>query len=364
MQKIRWWWGQPDHYVWFGTYLQLRRMSGMARAVLAGTAGSLALIHLALIFGSAPPEGGVRIALAISSIAGGFGCALLWVLCWPTKRGSTAFAATASASTAMATLAQSDPTIALLTCTAFATVSGYIAVFHTAPFMVVNAIVVLAIPVVPVAALIATQGVVRALCEYALVAVVNIAVPFGMQILVHALGLDLVNADRDDLTGLLNRRAFYEQTNRLVAAQGFSESHLVVTMIDLDRFKLLDDTMGHAAGDRVLIAVGQRLREHARPSAIVGRVGGEEFLIADVFGDPRQAALGRRLCDAVAGLPYGVTASIGIAGARCDEIAVSQDSNLSITTWIAVADGAMYDAKRTGGNQSRQRVGPLDEYIH
>ena len=339
-------------------------MSGLARAVLAATSGALALIQLALIFGSAPPDGGVRLTLAVLSIVGGLGNALLWALRWPSKSASIAFAAVASASITMATLAQSDPTIALLTCTAFATVSGYIAIFHTAPIMVVNAIVVVAVPAVPVAALIAGQGVVRALCAYALVVVVNVAVPFGLQILVHALGVDLVNADRDALTGLLNRRAFYEQTNQLVAAQGISESHLVITMIDLDRFKLLNDTLGHAAGDRVLIAVGQSLREHAPPGAVVGRVGGEEFLVADVFGDPRQAALGRRLCDAVAALPYGVTASVGMASARCDEIVDAHDPNLSITALIAAADGAMYDAKRTGGNRSRQRVGPLDEYTH
>ena len=58
------------------------------------------------------------------------------------------------------------------------------------------------------------------LSEYWLVVVVNIAVPFGIQILVRALGVDLLNADRDPLTGLLNRRAFYERASQLVAAHG------------------------------------------------------------------------------------------------------------------------------------------------
>jgi diguanylate cyclase (GGDEF)-like protein len=272
-----------------------------------------------------------------------------------------AFAITASASITMAALAQSDPTMALLACTAFVAVSGYIAVFHTALFMVANAVVVVVVPVVPAVALLATHGVVRASCEYWLVVVVNIAVPFGIQILVRALGVDLLNADRDPLTGLLNRRAFYERAGQLVAAHAYTDSHLVVAMIDLDRFKMLNDSEGHAAGDRALMAVGHGLREHTRSNAIVGRVGGEEFLVADVFSDPRQAALGQRLCDAVATLPYEITASVGIASARCDQMLERHDSSLPITALIASADGAMYDAKRNCGNQCLQRVAPLGQ---
>ncbi|MCW2553069.1 MAG: diguanylate cyclase [Mycobacterium sp.] len=361
LERIRWWWGQPDHYVWFSSYLHARGLATMARAVLAVTSASFALIFFAMLWSSAPPDGAVRVVLSILSVVSGTGCALLWVLRWPTKSESIAFAAAASVSIATATLAQSDPTIALVACTAFVAVSGYIAVFHTAVCMVANVVLVVVVPAVPAVALVTTHGVIRAASEYGLVLVVNIAVPFGLQILVHALGADLLNADRDPLTGLLNRRAFYERVGELVAIHGLSESHLVVAMIDLDRFKQLNDTEGHAAGDRVLKAVGHVLREHTRPSAVVGRVGGEEFLVADVFADPRQAALGQRLCDAVAALPHAITASIGIASARCDQFVERHDPNLVITALIASADSAMYDAKRNGGNRSRQRVGPLDQ---
>lgn len=361
LKGIRWWWVQPDHYLWFSSYLQARGMAKMIRAVVAATAAALAVISFAMLWSSAPPDCATRLIASILSVVGGIGCALLWTVRWPTKPESMAFAITASASIAMASLAQSDPTMALLACTVFATVSGYIAIFHTASFMVANAVVVVLVPVVPMVALTAAHGVARALCEYALVVVVNIAVPFGFQILVRALGVDLLNADRDPLTGLLNRRAFYARTNQAVALHGYTDSHLVVAMIDLDRFKSLNDTMGHAAGDRVLMEVGHALREHTRPSAIVGRVGGEEFLVADVFTDPRQAALGQRLCDAVATLPHEITASVGIASARCDQFVASHDPHAVINALIASADGAMYDAKHNGGNQSRQRVSPLDQ---
>jgi diguanylate cyclase len=361
VKRVRWWWVQPDHYLWFSSYLQARGMAKMARAVFAGTSASFALISFAMLWSSAPPAGTLRVIVSILSAVGGTGCALVWIARWPSRTGSIAFAAAASASIALAALAQSDPAIALIACTGFVAVSGYIAVFHTAPFMVANVIVVIVVPAVPALGLVATHGVVHAVCGYALVLVVNIAVPFAIQIVFRALGTDLLNADRDPLTGLLNRRAFYERVGELVALHGLSDSHLVVALIDLDRFKRLNDTEGHAAGDRVLKAVGHVLREHTRPSAVVGRLGGEEFLVADVFGDPRQAALGQRLCDDVAALPHAITASVGLASARCDQFVERDDPDAVITALIASADDAMYDAKRNGGNQSRQRVGPLDE---
>jgi diguanylate cyclase (GGDEF)-like protein len=361
LRRIRWWWSQPDHYVWFSSYLHGRRMAGMTRTVVAVTAGTLAVIPFAMLWSSAPPDGTVGLVLSVAAVVGGLGGALLWIVRWPTRSESVAFAVVACASISMAVLAQSQPSMGLLACVAFATVSGYVAIFHTAFLMVANSVVVVTIPLVPAVELATTHGVVRAACEYALVVVVNVAVPFGFQILVRALGVDLSNADRDPLTGLLNRRAFYERTSQIVAAHGYTDSHLVVAMIDLDRFKSLNDTQGHAAGDRVLTAVGHALRDHTRPSAIVGRVGGEEFLVADVFVDPRQAVLGQRLCDATASLPYPITASVGIASARCDRFVEHQDPALLITALIASADGAMYEAKRNGGNQARQRVAPLDE---
>jgi diguanylate cyclase (GGDEF)-like protein len=364
LKRIRWWWRQPDHYLWFSAYLQARRMTGLTRAVLGFTSGTLAVIPFAMMWSTEPPESTIRSVMSVVSFVGGGSCALLWVVRWPAKSQSIAFAVASSVSITLAALAQTDPTIGLLACTAFATVSGYIAIFHTAFLMVVNAVVVVVVPVFPAMALMTSHGVVTAGCEYALVVVVNIAVPFGIQILVHALGVDLLNADRDPLTGLLNRRAFFERAGQLVVTQGFADAHLVVAMIDLDRFKLLNDTEGHAAGDRVLIAVGNALREHTRPSAVVGRVGGEEFLVADVFADPRQGALGQRLCDAVAELAYEITASVGVASVRCDEVLGGGDPKNVITALIASADGAMYDAKRDGGNRSRQRVGPVDEYSH
>lgn len=362
VKRIQSWWAQPDHFAWFGSYLQLRGMTGMTRVVLATMTGSSALLPLGLLLSDEHSGGLVRVALAVLSIAGGATCSLMWILRWPTKSESVAFAVLASTSIAAAALAQGDPMIALLICTAFVMVSAYVAIFHTAAMMVAHTVVVVLVSAIPAAALAANDGWVRAVSLYGLVVVVNVAVPFGIQILTHALGVDLVEADRDPLTGLLNRRAFYERTCQLVATYGGTDSHVVVAMVDLDRFKLLNDTQGHAAGDRALIAVAQALRERTHPDAVVGRAGGEEFLIADVFVDPRSVLLGARLCDGVAELPYAITASVGTASARCDQVLDGDDPNQVLAELVAAADAAMYDAKRNGGNQSRQRLAPLGEF--
>jgi diguanylate cyclase (GGDEF)-like protein len=331
-------------------------MTGMTRAALAAITATFAFVPFAMLWSSAPPDNVVRMVLSILAVIGGSLCALLWVLRWPTASESVGYAACASVSIGMAALAQSDPAIALLACTSFVAVSAYVAIFHTPVLLVANTAVAVLVPIAPAVELAAASGgAVRATCLYLLVLAVNFAVPFGIQLLIQALGADLLEADRDPLTGLLNRRAFYERACQLVAAYGRSDSHLVVALIDLDRFKRLNDTEGHAAGDRALIAVGHVLRERTREGAIVGRAGGEEFLVADVFVDPRSLPVGTRLCDGVAALPYGLTASVGTASARCDQISASGDSNRAITELIDAADAAMYEAKRNGGNQSRHR---------
>lgn len=331
-------------------------MVGMTRAVLTVVTASLAIVPLAMLWSSTPPEGTTGTALSLLGGVGGLVCALLFVVRWPTRTQSIAYAVAASGSIAMAALAQSDPTMALLACTAFATISGYIAIFHTAALMVANVTVVVVVPAVPAMTLAATDGVVRALCAYGLILVVNIAVPFGIQILIHALGVDLLEADRDPLTGLLNRRGFYDRAAHLVAAHGDAGVYLVVAMIDLDRFKALNDSQGHAAGDDALIAVGRVLRDHTRDRAVICRVGGEEFVVADLFAHPMPEALGQRLCDAVDALPYPITASIGTASARCDRASTPDESRTLIAALVNAADDVMYGAKRDGGNQVRQQL--------
>jgi two-component system, cell cycle response regulator len=129
-----------------------------------------------------------------------------------------------------------------------------------------------------------------------------------------------------------------------------------VMVLDLDRFKVINDTFGHAAGDSVLETVAHRLRDNLRPSDLVARIGGEEFLVAlpdTTLGAARIAA--ERLCRAVQAdpvvLPDGqdvlVTISVGLALGNDDP----QSGTETVRQVIERADEALFAAKTEGRNQ-------------
>lgn len=163
--------------------------------------------------------------------------------------------------------------------------------------------------------------------------------------------LELRNlAERDSLTGALTRRAFVADVNRKIALYSRSQQPAAIVMIDIDHFKRVNDTFGHAVGDKAIRAVAQLCDEGRRPPDMLGRIGGEEFalLLADTSEDAALQAA-QRFCRALRGLvidndpPLTLTASFGVA-ALCEQ-------RLTSESWLAAADAALYEAKRTGRNR-------------
>jgi diguanylate cyclase (GGDEF)-like protein len=348
-----WWWGQSEHYDWLTSYLAARGLLAFSRWGVAGVTAALALIPLAM---SRSPSGPDHLATAVVSAVVTV-CALamaaLWAARWPSRAQSKLFSVVTSCLIALACLAQSDPLASLGGSMAFAVLGGYIAFFHTTPYMAFNFVVASATTVISAARLIATSAdVALAGCAAALILSLNISVPLAIQILVHALGADVSAADRDPLTGLLNRRAFRRAVVNLIARHRSTDTFLTIIMIDLDRFKQLNDSLGHAAGDAALIAVAAALRDNCRATSAIGRVGGEEFLIADTFTTSSPDDMTRRLCDSIAAIPYPFTASIGTCSAALRDIP-PQSQLRSIANLVNGADAAMYAAKRAGGNRVR-----------
>ncbi len=154
-------------------------------------------------------------------------------------------------------------------------------------------------------------------------------------------------AFHDPLTGLANRALFRDRVSHALALARRQGSAITVVFLDLDDFKQVNDTMGHAEGDRLLGAVADRLRASARSADTVARFGGDEFaiLLEDPAGGAGPAALVDRLTRAMsrpfplAGNELYVTASIGIATAQADD---------SADDLLRNADMAMYTAKRRG----------------
>ncbi|WP_089797576.1 putative bifunctional diguanylate cyclase/phosphodiesterase [Halomonas korlensis] len=163
----------------------------------------------------------------------------------------------------------------------------------------------------------------------------------------------------DALTGLPNRRHLVRYLDRMLDAAEHTETSGAVLFIDLDRFKLINDALGHEVGDRVLIQIGQRLQGAVRHADQVIRQGGDEFLVLMIH-DPRHAGASTReqiianacaLADRIiahlaeplmeGGFTHHIVASIGIS--------LYPDHGRNATLLIENADKAMFEAKRQGG---------------
>ena len=155
----------------------------------------------------------------------------------------------------------------------------------------------------------------------------------------------------DVLTGLSNRRGLEVQLTRLSRAARRHAHDLAVLLVDVDHFKRINDTEGHAAGDRVLAEIGRRLHDSIRGEDVAGRWGGEEFLLGLPFTSAGAAAVvAERLRAEVAATPFllsggghlAVTVSVGGDAGRTD-----------VEELIRRADEALYAAKAAGRNTVR-----------
>ena len=344
----RWW--QADHYDWLSGYLASRGISGATRALMAFIAASMVLCLLALLAGSDGPHGPMPVAMMWVAVAGGVAGALLWVWRWPTRAQSIVFAMTCNTAVALACVAHPNPLAALIGCVAFATFGAYMAFFHTTGFVLYNFAVAASVGSWEAVSLARSGHPSLAGVDLWLVIEVNIALPLSIGILVRALAGDLLRADRDPLTGLLNRRTFQHEALGMIVARRGIDSHLVVMLIDLDNFKAVNDRSGHAAGDHALVQVAQALLTAADNQAVVARSGGEEFLMAGTSSSCNAELLAAQMCHAIAASGAGVTASIGTACTRLDDTAPESQSLLQ--ELITASDAAMYQAKRLGGNRS------------
>ena len=165
-------------------------------------------------------------------------------------------------------------------------------------------------------------------------------------------------ASHDPLTGLSNRRQVLSVLETAVAQQRGDHGHVAALFIDLDRLKYVNDALGHAVGDRLLVSTAARLAEAVRPSDHVARIGGDEFLVvcSDMPDTVTALELSDRIRQALSGrlrvreLDLEFSVSVGIALSDSDTLSLTDQSAAS--TLISNADTAMYEAKRTGRGRS------------
>jgi diguanylate cyclase (GGDEF)-like protein len=168
-------------------------------------------------------------------------------------------------------------------------------------------------------------------------------------------------ADLDGKTGLLNAAAWHTQAERALSRKNRGAGPRGVLVLDLDHFKAVNDTHGHLAGDEVLAAVADTLRSEVRDRDLVGRFGGEEFVVLLAGlpgrGDAELEAVAERMRRRVASLRVeiptpdgpltiaGLTVSIGAA--------VQAGPEGDLRSLLQIADTALYSAKRAGRNMVR-----------
>lgn len=165
-------------------------------------------------------------------------------------------------------------------------------------------------------------------------------------------------ASHDPLTGLSNRRQVLSVLEQAVTQQRGKHGHVAALFIDLDRLKYVNDALGHAVGDRLLVSTAARLAEAVRPNDHVARIGGDEFLVVcrDMPDTVTALELSDRIRQALSGrlrvreLDLEFSVSVGIALSDPDTLALPDQSAAS--TLISNADTAMYEAKRTGRGRS------------
>ena len=191
-------------------------------------------------------------------------------------------------------------------------------------------------------------------------------------VLVSSVGFVFMSRDRadennrvlaalDPLTGVANRRSLIAALDRDVARAQRMREPMALMMVDIDHFKDVNDRYGHPAGDRVLCSVVNVLRQRVRAQDLVGRYGGEEFMVLlPDTGLVGAEQLARALCkaveesrcpaDGVPGPGIAVTVSIGVFGGRLE-------SGDSWDMLIAAADRALYQAKNNGRNRVEVATG-------
>lgn len=157
-------------------------------------------------------------------------------------------------------------------------------------------------------------------------------------------------AHHDALTGLPNRLLFHDRLEQALARARRSGSTVALAFIDIDRFKPINDALGHAAGDEVLVELGRRIKPVLRARDTLGRIGGDEFVI--LFEDVRpdigaSSALDKVLAEIdraplrAGGVDHSIALSIGVAQFPGD---ANEGSGL-----LRCADSAMYRAKQQEG---------------
>ncbi|WP_107657424.1 GGDEF domain-containing protein [Nocardia suismassiliense] len=354
---FRAWWRDRGDYRWLIETLESRSALRPLRLMIGSGGVGMVLITMLTLKSDAGQQGPVGHTQAIAGAAvAGVWTVRWWLLPWPREAESLAWVAVMDIGITANNVMVQDRLLGALGVVMLVPAGGYVTIFH-GPRVLATHFGWSLLSVVLMAALLVTGGPAHtghgarnfALAASVVVAdlVVTCVVLPTVQFCHWLLRLDALS---DPLTKLLNRRGLDSQLARFVG-RGVNDDVYVVAL-DLDRFKSVNDTFGHAFGDEVLVQTAECLRAAAQPDATVARTGGEEFAIVGYLQGAAIDVLTERLRSAIEtmpGLPITITASVGAA--MCAPTGPGfQHLGPRPRTLFHRADSAMYQAKQLGGN--------------
>ncbi len=344
---LRQWWNQRDEYQWRIDFLRTRGLLKVLRWLIAGIGAVMGVLSLVNVFLPPGADGLLfRIGWAVTGI-GSLAWALRWsLLPWPTVRESAALLVYVDVLITLSALMFGDPNFAMSGIPLLLCAGGYVVFFH-GPRLHLFHIAWSAVAVGGIAVWLASAypdygfqvGVSRAVIALVVTVCILPALQFGFWLLQGSSKQSLT----DPLTELTNRRGLAVSVKRL-NERAPAEATLCALMMDLDGFKRINDTLGHAVGDEVLIRTARRIKENVREDTVVIRWGGEEFLVVDRLPEREIGLLAERIRAAIAAPAQPtVTVSVGLA--------TSTSAGPDLMDVIDAADAAMYRAKASGGNR-------------
>jgi diguanylate cyclase (GGDEF)-like protein len=350
------WWNSPVDYAAQVQYFAKRSMAEAIRMMIGVGNGLTVVFSLVILL---PWAGSDRFVSRVVVVA-----FAVWVLFWasrwccrpwPSRPVSRAFVISCDIGIAMLALYEPAWLSGLYAFNAFAQLSVYLLFFDGPKFLALHTLWIFAstaVFAVRAAADMHLYAVVLAASTLAAAAPV-LAAPLGIQFGIWTLRNDANESVTDPLTGLLNRRGLHLHFAELVSKRHPSGAHLAVMVADLDRFKDINDTFGHAVGDDVLIRTARRIESALRRGALVARIGGEEFVVIAISepGDAQRTAEQVRCAIAAPAEHAPVTASIGVTEVDLSIFTAPEaDPMALLEASLRRADQAMLDAKRNGGD--------------
>lgn len=342
------WWNDPvDHY-WVLNFLRPRGYLRPLR-LLIGMGGVVMGIALVLVQFTplTEPVALSRTVVTLLTVAA-FVWPFYWYFFpWPSARTSITLFILADIGIALACATHGTALVAMSTTSLFAVTGIYIVFFHGPRAGLVH-LSITTITVLGVAVWMASTGepdaVALGICKALVSLLVTVGIlpfaQFGFWLIRNSSVESLV----DELTTLANRRGLQDYVWRLKPGAG-QPAPVCVCVIDLDRFKGINDRHGHAVGDQVLVRTAEQLRDALPRRAFIARTGGEEFVVIAHLPAAEASDLGERLRAAVAAAgPPAVRASVGVV---CGQLHSADDFD----RLLEQADAAMYAAKRDGGDR-------------